>query len=245
MKKDYKSYVGSNYDLMSATQFNLLTLLGLREHHYLLDIGCGSLRGGKLFIPYLLPERYYGIEPNSWLVVDGIKKEIGYDMIRTKKPRIDYLNNFNCNVFNRKFDFILAQSIFSHASSEQISKCLYEVKKVMQPESIFVATFVEGKQNYSGKKWVYPGCVSYTYDYMKFLIEHIGMYCQKIDYPHPNMQTWIAITLQKNTVDLNCKDDPILLNKKFDYCEKRLSKLQNHPYVKFGLFLQRIYGRIK
>ena len=242
--KDYKSYVGTNYDLSSATQFNLLTLLGLREHHYLLDIGCGSLRGGKLFIPYLLPERYCGIEPNPWLISKGIEEEIGWDIICIKKPRFDSNDGFNCNVFDKKFDFILAQSIFSHASWDQISKCLYEAKKVMKPKSIFVATFVEGEQNYKGTEWVYPGCVTYTYNYLEFLIQRRGMCCARIDYPHPNMQTWILITLQKNIVSLNCEDDTILLNRKLDYCKKRLQKLQNHPYVKFGLFLQRMYGRI-
>lgn len=56
-KRTYRGYVGpeAQYDLMGATQFRLLCTLGLREHHTLLDFGCGSLRAGRLFIPYLLP----------------------------------------------------------------------------------------------------------------------------------------------------------------------------------------------
>jgi SAM-dependent methyltransferase len=61
----------ANY-FMGATQFRLLTTLGLREHHSLLDFGCGSLRAGRLLIPYLLPGRYYGLEPNRCLIEDGI-----------------------------------------------------------------------------------------------------------------------------------------------------------------------------
>ena len=61
-----------NYDLSSALQFSLLTSLGLRENHTLLDIGCGSLRGGRLALMYLLPEHYYGIEPEQWLIEEGI-----------------------------------------------------------------------------------------------------------------------------------------------------------------------------
>lgn len=46
--KHYRAFVGppEKYGVVSAMQFNLLTFLGLREDHYLLDIGCGSLRGG-------------------------------------------------------------------------------------------------------------------------------------------------------------------------------------------------------
>ena len=74
--RHHRAWVGSpdNYDLSSALQFSLLTSLGLRENHTLLDIGCGSLRGGRLALMYLLPEHYYGIEPEQWLIDEGFKK---------------------------------------------------------------------------------------------------------------------------------------------------------------------------
>jgi hypothetical protein len=51
----YMAYVGpaSQYDLMAASQFALLTTLGLRDTNKVLDFGCGSLRLGRLLIPYL------------------------------------------------------------------------------------------------------------------------------------------------------------------------------------------------
>jgi len=54
----------ADYDLLRALQFRLLCALGLREHHSVLDVGCGSLRAGRLPITYLAPGRYFGIEPN-------------------------------------------------------------------------------------------------------------------------------------------------------------------------------------
>jgi len=107
----YRAFIGSSwlYDLVAAMQFNLLTALGLREYHYLLDIGCGSLRGGRLFIPYLLPGRYFGIEPETWLIEASIANEIGEDLIRIKKPTFSHDRNFTLTMFNQKFDFLLAQ----------------------------------------------------------------------------------------------------------------------------------------
>jgi hypothetical protein len=66
----YSAYVGPprEYDFMGATQFRLLTTLGLRETHRLLDFGCGSLRAGRFLIPYLLPAHYYGVEPNALFI---------------------------------------------------------------------------------------------------------------------------------------------------------------------------------
>src|SRR5271167_1446401 len=83
----YRAYVGppQDYDLVAAMTFNLLTVLGLRQHHSLLDVGCGSLRNGRLLIPYLNNGNYTGIETNKWLVGEGIRRETGRDQIRIKK----------------------------------------------------------------------------------------------------------------------------------------------------------------
>jgi len=58
----YKKFVGSieMYDSIGRSQFDLLLSLGLRPNHYLLDIGCGCLRGGRFYIPYLDPGHYFG-----------------------------------------------------------------------------------------------------------------------------------------------------------------------------------------
>lgn len=192
----YKWAVGllENYDLVAAMQFNLLTAFGLREHHFLLDIGCGSLRGGKLFIPYLLPGHYFGIEPEKWLIKEGIRKELGRDAIMIKCPVFSYDSNFTFSLFQQEFDFLLAQSIFSHASSSQISQCLSEAKKVMKSTALFFATFFEGDQNYTGETWVYPDTTQYTIAYMHTLVQEQGLICRPIDWIHPNLQTWILIT---------------------------------------------------
>ena len=84
----YRAYVGppEDYDLIAAMAFNLLTTLGLRQHHSLLDVGCGSLRIGRLLIPYLNRGKYFGIEPNEWLVREGIKRELGETLLQIKCP---------------------------------------------------------------------------------------------------------------------------------------------------------------
>jgi len=118
--RHYRAFVGppEKYDIVAAMQFNLLTFMGLREYHYLVDIGCGSLRAGRLFIPYLLPERYHGIEPEKWLVKEGIKKQ-------------------SISKFGVTFDFAVAQSIFSHACQQQIHVCLNEISKCLKRDGDF------------------------------------------------------------------------------------------------------------
>jgi len=191
----YKAYIGppKKYDLVGAMQFNLLTSFGLRDFHKLLDIGCGSLRFGKLMIPYLRKGNYFGIEPNNWLIEDGIKYELGKEIISIKKPSFNNSSEFELDKFNVSFDFLIAQSIFSHTSSDQIDECLKQAKKVLKKEGLFFATFILGEENYKGSEWVYPGCVTYTHDYIISLIKKQNLDAIKLKTLHPNKQTWYVI----------------------------------------------------
>jgi SAM-dependent methyltransferase len=192
----HRKFVGppDRYDLTSAMQFNLLTALGLREHHALLDIGCGSLRGGRLFIVYLQPERYFGMEPAQWLIDQGIDSEIGRDLIDLKKPTFSNDGNFTLTTFGRTFDYILAQSIFSHASQAQIRRCLSEAKKALNPTGVFAATIFPGEANYQGTEWVYPGWATYTPEYFAGLVAEAQLACRPLNWTHTNRQKWFAIT---------------------------------------------------
>lgn len=193
---EHRKYVGppERYDLASASQFSLLTTLGLREDHSLLDIGCGSLRAGRLLLMYLNPGKFYGIEPNQWLIDDGIKNEIGRDLIELKKPVFSNDSNFTLTTFGRTFDYMIAQSIFSHATQSQIKRCLAEAKKALNPEGIFAATFFIGESNYEGNEWVYPGCVYYTLDYFTKMAADAGLACKTVNWTHSNQQTWVTLT---------------------------------------------------
>ena len=192
----YRAYVGppERYDLLAALQFNLLTSLGLGENHTLLDIGCGSCRAGRLFIPYLLPERYFGLEPEQWLIEEGIDRELGRDVLRAKRPSFDHDDQFTLTRFGRTFDFLLAQSVFSHTSASQLRRCLDQARQVMRPESIFVANYKLASTNYTGEAWVYPQCAPYTAEFFAAAVRDAGLHCVPIDWPHPGLK-WVVIVL--------------------------------------------------
>jgi SAM-dependent methyltransferase len=189
--RHYMAYVGppQQYDFMGATQFCLLCAPGLRSRHYLLDFGCGSLRAGRLLIGYLDQDRYFGIEPNKWLVDDAIKYQIGEDVLRIKRPQFDYNHDFLTNVFPVQFDYIVAQSIFSHAGANYIEVALHNFKESLKPDGLIVATFIEGDYDYSGTGWVYPGCVNYRPETINMFAERAGLFCIRIPWYHPR-QTW-------------------------------------------------------
>jgi SAM-dependent methyltransferase len=197
----YKAFVGPplKYDLLGALQFTLLSAAGLRANHKLCDIGCGSLRAGKLLIPYLNKGNYFGLEPNQWLIDEGVKEEIGEDLVRIKSPQFTNNLSFNLEPFASTFDYCIAQSIFSHSSLSQVSDCLSQVSKHLSKEGFFLATFIWGKSDYQGEEWVYPGCVTFKLSSIKKLaMEKHGLEMKTTDWPHPNGQNWVVFHFPNN-----------------------------------------------
>ena len=192
---EHRKAVGpmDKYDVLGGLQFKVLFDLGLREYHTLLDIGCGSLRGGRLFIVYLLAGCYNGIEPNQYLVRAGIDRELGQSVIELKRPQIVYNEEF-VPPHDGPFDFILAQSIFSHASSDQIDTCLNMVARTMTTDGTFVATFFRGKAP-QAPTWC-KAIVRYPLADMQRRAKEQGLTLQVLDYEHPSGQTWVRMDRQ-------------------------------------------------
>ena len=188
----YRAYVGppEDYDLVAAMTFNLVTTLGLRQHHSLLDVGCGSLRIGRLLIPYLNRGKYFGIEPNQWLVEEGIKKEIGEALLEIKRPKF-YFTDSPAILAEVKiaFDFAVAQSIFSHCGLDLIAPWLSFIAKSLAVDGALVATFLPSKNDNIEAGWIYPACVSYKPDTLRGVAAEAGLRFEILDWRHPR-QTW-------------------------------------------------------
>ncbi len=220
---DHRSYVGPDdyYDKVAALQFGLLTMLGMRESDTLLDIGCGALRGGRLFLPYLAKGHYFGLEPNPWLIEQAIEKEIGADQIALKAPEFRHNDDFDLTVFGRSFDFMMAHSIFSHTGLSQFDACMKAVAATLAEDGVLAATFVDAKQDAYKDEWEYPGFNRFAWSTLKAVIESHGLFAAKLDWPHP-LQSWIAvvrdparlIAIEEAGVDL-LPDDLILTGPRF------------------------------
>jgi hypothetical protein len=181
------------YDINGALQFALLVFLGMRESHVLLDIGCGSLRGGRFAMTYLRPGHYFAIEPEGWLIETAIDKEIGRDLVRLKRPTFDHGRDFGCGRFGRVFDFILAQGVFTHAPLADIAACTSAAESCMGPQSVFLATFMEGETDYDGPEWRYPQTSWYTAARMARTAASAGLVTVPIRWPHPRGARWLGL----------------------------------------------------
>jgi SAM-dependent methyltransferase len=188
----YRAYVGppEDYDLVAAMTFNLLTTLGLRQHHSLLDLGCGSLRIGRLLIPYLNRGKYFGVEPNEWLVDEGIKRELGETLVQVKRPTFFFADSPD-TIAQAKivFDFALAQSIFSHCGLDLIKGWLSAISRSLTQDGALVATFLIGEEDSPRTGWIYPECVNYRPATLERAAEKVNLRFEILDWKHPR-QTW-------------------------------------------------------
>lgn len=196
--KHYRSFVGppNYYDLAGAAQFYMLTLFGMRETSTLLDIGCGSLRGGRFSIMYLRPGKYYGIDPEEWAIQDGLQSHFGQEITDRKTPSFIIDSDFGVARFDRKFDFMMANSIFTHAPVSMIRQCFANIQAGMVPQTIFLGTFFESLDgtDYNGDAWLYPDIVRYRKETITAIVEECGLACAHFDVPHPFNQKWICVT---------------------------------------------------
>jgi SAM-dependent methyltransferase len=191
----------TGYDTMSGVQFSVLFALGMRETHKVCDVGCGSLRVGRLLIPYLARGNYYGIEPRAEVLEEGIDLEIGRQILTMREPHFDTGEDFGLHRFDTKFDYVLAQSVFSHTYRDLTETGIAAIAAALAPGGLFVGTFIEefpilmprgvnhGPDQGSG--FWHQGGVTYTWREWKAVLAQHGLVVRRIRWFHLR-QTWFV-----------------------------------------------------
>ena len=147
----YRLSVGGMWKKIGELQFTFIVNQGLQQHHKLLDVGCGALRGGRHFINYLDKGNYYGIDADDDLV-DCAHRELEEHKLTDKNPTIVRRSNFGFTVFDTEFDYAIAISVFTHIPLNDIIKCLIRMEKALKSGGVFYATFFEA----NSKRDIYP-----------------------------------------------------------------------------------------
>lgn len=145
----YRDAVGGMWEEIGKLQFDFLVEQGLRPEHYLLDVGCGSLRGGIHFIQYLEPGHYFGIDISKELL-DAGRVELKTNGLTHKNPTLVQMDNFGFQSLKQEFGYALAQSVFTHLPLNSIIRCIMNIARILVQGGRFYATFFEnppGKSN--------------------------------------------------------------------------------------------------
>lgn len=214
----HRNWVGGHWDDgHGKSQLDFLVANGLRPQHKVIDIGCGSFRAGMHFVDYLASGNYYGVDANRSVMQAGYEKELS-DAQRGRLPITNLRANERFDAdFGVKFDYALAQSVFTHVSLNHVRLCLYRAARVMAPGGKFYATFFEeraaqeldfmreskrAKQRFSERNvyWYYRADLAWAASFSPWKVRYIG------DWGHPAGQRMMEFT--RTTAPLARPDGP-------------------------------------
>jgi SAM-dependent methyltransferase len=192
VKEDPHAAVGGMWDVIGPLQFQYLKKYGLAPHHRMLDIGCGTLRGGRHFIKYLDPERYVGVDMSP-AAIQFAHKLVADENLTEKRPRLEVSKgDLKFADFAREtFDVLLAQSVFTHLPAENIDECFVHVGRVMKYTATFFFTFCEADEavRHEWKGFHYP------FSFFEDLARCHGFHVELMtDYDHPRSQRIVRMT---------------------------------------------------
>jgi SAM-dependent methyltransferase len=181
---------GGHWDEIGMLHLNFLKSEGLRAHHTLLDVACGSLRAGRLFINHLEAGNYLGIDKEIDLIIHGVANELGIATFVEKRPVFVVSGDFEFSKFSAQPDYVIAQSLFSHLIAEDIYLCFKSLRKIIANGGKFYATFFEVEspvENYLKSDAI--DCFFYTQHQIITLAEIAGWNAHYIgDWGHPRNQ---------------------------------------------------------
>lgn len=204
-KGTHRAGVGGMWDEIGALQFEFLRENGLSPEHRLLDMGCGSLRGGVHFVRYLERGNYYGMDIQEALLEAG-RWELEQAGLSDRKPNLLAAADFKASRFEATFDYAISVSLFTHLYLNQIVRCLKEVGKVLEPDGKYYATFFEAPEGAHLEPVARePGGWVTTYDAdpfhyslseMRWCAETAGLACEYVgDWNHPREQRMLVFSL--------------------------------------------------
>jgi cyclopropane fatty-acyl-phospholipid synthase-like methyltransferase len=203
---EHREAVGGLWEELGSLQLSYLQQMGLLPTHKLLDMGCGSLRGGVKFVEYLNSDSYFGVDINQSLL-DAGKIELANAGLTHKAVKLANSNSFDASQFSEKFNYAIAVSLFTHLSVNFIVQCLEQVKRVLAKDGKFYATFfvVNSKTEFFTSVVQQPGNIKtchytdpYHYDLaiIQWMADYAGLKLDYIgDWEHPRNQKMCCFSL--------------------------------------------------
>lgn len=197
--RDPHEAVGGMWEEIGQLQLDFLLGMGLRHADRLLDIGCGTLRGGRHFIRYLSQGGYTGIDISEEAIAyaDSLVEMEG---LAAKRPRLLVSRNRDLKFeefAGETFDVLLAQSVFTHLPPEHIEECFQHVSSIMHPASTFYFTYTEAPEFTQTRVEGFR----YPRTFFQHLADRYNLHLadHSADYPHPRGQLMAALRLEPAT----------------------------------------------
>jgi SAM-dependent methyltransferase len=172
----------TRFEEAGRNQLVVLLESGLQPDSKVLDIGCGMLRGGYWIAHFLRPGCYFGIEPDEEMLQAGLEHILGPELVEEKRPVFDDNDRFDLAVFGVEFDFLIAKSIWTHASRSMIETMLDGFVANTPQTGIFLTSYLPAsspEEEYLGEEWVGRSRESDEGGFARHSLEWIRSECGK------------------------------------------------------------------
>jgi SAM-dependent methyltransferase len=126
-------------------QIHFLKSVGMVPSHYVVDLGCGVLRGGLPIIEYLDQGHYYGIEARKAVLDEGIKA-LQEAALQSKIPTLLVIDDLCRATLDRDFDLIWAFSVLIHMEDRILDSCLDFVSRHLKSNGRMYANVSLGEE---------------------------------------------------------------------------------------------------
>jgi len=126
------------WEIKRRFQSEFLISHGLLPEHRLLDVGCGTLRGGIPLIDYLEPEHYTGIEARREVLEEG-RAELAEAGLEHKRPHLIHAADPAQVDLDASFDIAWAFSVLVHMTDDIADACLALVARTLREDGSFYA----------------------------------------------------------------------------------------------------------
>jgi len=119
-------------------QIDFLQRVGLAKHHQLLDLGCGTLRGGLPLIAYLSAGNYTGIDVRADMIEEAMR-ELEEARLEERYPRIAHVDSLAELDLRASYDYIWAFGVLMHLEDLELETALAFAARHLRADGQFYA----------------------------------------------------------------------------------------------------------
>jgi SAM-dependent methyltransferase len=129
------------WQLKRDFQIAFLRAQGLEPGHVLVDVGCGTLRGGIPIIEYLDAGAYVGIDVRAEAIEEA-RRELRESGLEHKQPELIAAASLAAVDLGRSADRVWAFSVLMHLDDERLAECFDFAARHLAADGVFYANAI-------------------------------------------------------------------------------------------------------